>query len=1010
MTDDLNVPRATYRLQLNRDFTFVQATAIVPYLAGLGISHCYISPILKARPGSAHGYDIVDHNSLNPEIGSAQEFDCFVNTLHAHGMGLILDIVPNHMAVMGSDNAWWLDVLENGQSSAYAGFFDIDWHPPKDELYGKVLVPVLHDHYGAVLESGELKVVFCEQSGAFDLTYRGHRFPISPREYPRVLSGAMEGLSSKLGDHYPTLLEFKSLITAFNHSPGRQEIRSNRIADLMRDREINKRRLADLCARVPEIAVGVRRAVNAINGDPSDPTTFEELHELIKAQAFRLANWRVASDDINYRRFFDTNDLAGLRMENEDVFDATHRLVLRFVAEGKVNGLRVDHPDGLYDPAQYFERLKNRIKGATKLGFYQDDSKHDDREKGAEIQDSELLSDAARYVVIEKILTGAERLPAKWPVSGTTGYDFSNLVNGLFVDSASAVSFDRIYHSVTSDEIDFDHLAYHCRRLIIRVALASELNVLANQLTRIALAKRRTCDFTLNSLREALIEVVAHFPVYRTYVTHSQISDDDVRYIHQAIAAAERSSPAADTSVFGFVSDVLLTRIADGQDSAYQQSVIAFVMKFQQFTSPVMAKGLEDTAFYRYNRLVSLNDVGGDLRKFGVTTADFHEANQKRLRDWPHTMLATSTHDSKRSEDVRSRINVLSEMPRSWTLRVRQWRRTNRRHTKLVNGRPAPTPNDEYLLYQTLIGAWPVGSPNKEVDWADFCARIQSYMLKAIREAKQNTSWINRNAEYEEAVSSFVKALIDPNSKNKFLQDFLPFQRRVAQLGAWNSLSQTLLKLTCPGVPDIYQGNDLFDFSLVDPDNRRPLDYNRRQQLFREMLEPDRDNTASGDYSSMDKLLVETSEIDRLKFYLTWKALTLRKQQPNIFSAGAYLPVAVEGPQAEHVIAFIRRFESVSVLVVAPRLIAGLVGDIDIPPVGRRVWKNTTLLLPSCPCSKVFRNVLTGEIVDVQNLDPEGRSEQSIASQAQDEGSTGPYKRVPLSTFLSRFPVALCSQ
>src|SRR6202166_425930 len=601
------IPLATYRLQLNRDFTFAQATAIVPYLSALGISHCYVSPCLKARAGSMHGYDIVDHDSLNPEIGSPEDFDRFVTALHEHGMGLILDIVPNHMGVMGSDNAWWLDVLENGESSVYAGFFDIDWHPLKDELHGKVLIPVLHDHYGAVLESGELKLVFHHERGEFDVSYRNHRFPVDPREYPRILQHCTDALAAKLGAQNPDLLEFQSLITAFGHLPGRREANSDRIAERNRDKEIDKRRLVELCARSQEIATCILKAVETMNGDPADPASFEELHELIKAQAFRLANWRVASDDINYRRFFDTNDLAGICVENETVFEATHRLVLSLMAEGKVNALRIDHPDGLYDPRQYFERLNRGIVDATGSGSH--------------------------YVVIEKILTGAERLPTDWPVSGTTGYDFASLLNGLFIDPAAAVSMDRIYRNFVDDEINLDDLAYHCRKLIIRVALASELNVLATKLTRIALSRRRTCDFTLNSLRDAITEVVASLAVYRTYVSPSSVSDTDVRYIRSAIALAKSRSPAADTSIFDFLGEVLLTSIAEGQNSVYMNAVINFAMKFQQFSSPVMAKGLEDTAFYRYNRLVSLNDVGSDLHRFGVTAAEFHAANQERLRD-----------------------------------------------------------------------------------------------------------------------------------------------------------------------------------------------------------------------------------------------------------------------------------------------------------------------------------------------------------------------------------------
>ena len=958
MKPELKVPRATYRLQLNRDFTFNQAKEIVPYLAELGISHCYISPCLKARPGSLHGYDIVDHNSLNPEIGSAEDFDGFVAGLHEHDMGLILDIVPNHMGVMGSDNAWWLDVLENGEASPYACFFDIDWRPLKDELHGKVLVPVLHDHYGAVLESGELKVVFHPERGEFDICYRSHRFPVNPRVYPRILEHAVSRLAAKLGEHNSDVLEFQSLITSFGHLPARQEVSSDGAIERNRDKEIHKRRLAEVCARAPEVAAAINEAVDLINGTPADPASFEELHELIKVQAFRLANWRVAADDINYRRFFDTNDLAGLCMENETVFEVTHRLILKFVADGKVDGLRIDHPDGLYDPAQYFERLRHSIAVA--------------------VNNSENES---RYVVIEKILTGLERLPAEWPVCGTTGYDFANLVNGLFVDPAAGTRFERIYRNFTGDEIDFDDLAYRCRKLIIRVALASELNVLAHQLTRIALSKRHTCDFTLNSLREALTEVVASFPVYRTYISLSGVSQIDLGYIRIAVESAKSRSPAADTSVFDFIREVLLTRIAEGHDAAYRNAVTAFAMKFQQFTSPVMAKGLEDTVFYRYHRLISLNDVGGDIRRFGITTAEFHIANRERLRDWPHTMLATSTHDSKRSEDVRARINVLSEIPALWRLRVRDWKRFNRGHRSVVHDRPAPSPNDEYLLYQTLVGVWPTSPSSDENDRKAFSDRIENYMLKAIRESKQNTSWINQNTAYENAVSSFVKALLNPSARNRFLRDFVLFQRLVARIGFWNSLSQTLLKLTSPGVPDIYQGNDLRDFSLVDPDNRRPVDYSHRREVFESIRSWGR----NPDATSVRRLL-ENPEDGGLKLYLIWKTLCLRKQWPDIFERGEYLPVTVQGSRADHVVAFVRKSGQEGVLVVVPRLVAPLVGDSNLPPIGPSVWEDTHILVPFCDSCEKYRNAFTGEVVDLPKSDA----------------------KIAVSELLAHFPAALC--
>jgi (1->4)-alpha-D-glucan 1-alpha-D-glucosylmutase len=945
------IPLSTYRLQLNREFKFADAAAIVPYLAELGISHCYVSPCLKARPGSMHGYDIVDHNSFNPEVGSAEDFDKLVATLHDHGMGLILDIVPNHMAVMGGDNTWWLDVLENGQASVYANFFDIDWDPPNDDLRGKVLVPALHDHYGTVLESGELAIVF--RNGEFSLKYRDHLFPVDPKEYPRIMSFCIGSLVEKMGAQDPNFLEFQSLMAAFGHLPSRSETDRDRINERNRDKEINKRRLAELVNRVQEISAYLEASIKVMNGNPADPASFESLHELIKAQAFRLANWRVAADDINYRRFFDTNDLAGISMENQAVFDASHRLVLALITEGKVNGLRLDHPDGLYDPAQYFDRLNKSISSAG----------------------------ASSYVVVEKILNGTERLPSDWPVQGTTGYDFSNLVNGLFVDPAAVTRIERVYRHFLGDEIDLDDLAYNCRKLIIQTALASELNVLANQLNRIALSKRRTCDFTLNSLRDALTEVAANFPIYRTYVTSAGVLDRDVRYIRIAVTAAKARSQTADASILDFLQDILTTHIAEGQDGGYRSAVTNFAMKFQQFTSPVMAKGLEDTAFYRYNRLVSLNEVGSDLHRFGTTVEEFHNANQERMRDWPHTMLATSTHDSKRSEDVRARIDVLSELPAEWRLHLRDWKRINRNLKKIVNDKPAPSPNDEYLIYQTLLGAWPLEPLVEANDWKVFRDRIEQYMLKAIREAKRNTSWINRNQDYENAITSFVRKLLTPDAKNKFLRDFASFQRRISQIGIWNSLSQTLLKLTSPGMPDIYQGNDLWDFSLVDPDNRRQVNYSRRRDTFESL------RNASHDPAALISRLLATPEDGGIKQYVTWKALCLRRHEPALFQEGDYHPIRVEGERSNNVVAFSRSIAGKKVVVVVPRLIAGLLSGADIPPIGDEIWRDTRLVFAGGKTSLRFRNVFT----------------ESTVENEEDTGNSA----IPISRLLRQFPLAL---
>lgn len=930
------VPTATYRLQLNRRFTFRDAASIVPYLKALGISHCYVSPYLRARPGSLHGYDIIDHNELNPEIGTREDYEHFVTELHRHGMGQIVDIVPNHMAVMGSDNAWWLDVLENGEASDYAEFFDIDWTPIKDELQGKVLIPILGDQYGNELERGELKLTLDEDRGEFSIFYHRHRFPVDPGEYPRIFGHGIEALEQRLGATNEEFLELKSISTAFSHLPSRREPASERRAERNREKEVQKRRLAALCTKSPEIREFLRTSVETFNGRPGDSRSFDLLHELIKAQVYRLAQWRVAADDINYRRFFDINDLAALCMENEGVFNATHRLILQLMADGKVDGLRIDHPDGLYDPAKYLHQL------CDKLAVEGGQARHP-------------------YIVVEKILTGKERLRADWPVEGTTGYEFANSVNGLFVSQISAEKMQRAYRFFTGNSLDLADLVYQCKKLILKVSLASELNVLANLLSRIALSNRYTCDFTLNSLRSALAEIIASFPVYRTYVSGAAVSAEDRCYVQEAVSAGKRRSNAPDLSIFDFVQRILLVEVNGEEPVAYQRAVVRCAMKFQQVTAAVMAKGLEDTAFYRYNRLVSLNEVGGNPGKFGTSVEEFHRANQERRARWPHSMLATSTHDSKRSEDVRARIDVLSEIPSFWRRKLNQWRELGR-NKKTNTDSPAPSRDDEYLLYQTLVGAWP-GDACDDRQWAAFSDRIEQYMLKAAREAKQHTRWANENSEYESALGSFVRSLLDRSVANPFLDDFSRFHGIINRIGALNSLSQCLLKMTCPGVPDIYQGNELYEFALVDPDNRQPVDYDRRRALLQTFCS----QNASGGKIDFERFSADPTD-PGLKLYVTWKTLQLRNKETQLFDEGAYTPLRVNGPKAEHIVAFAREGHDKSAIIAAPRLCATLLGEHSNNVCDENVWGETRIEIPSQE-SACFHDFFTGECVPVDGND-----------------------------------------
>lgn len=962
MSTPPQTPSATYRLQFNRAFTFRDAAALVPYLASLGISHCYASPYFRARPGSTHGYDIIDHNALNPEIGTQEDYEHFVAELHRHGVGQILDIVPNHMGVMGSDNAWWLDVLENGQASQFADFFDIDWEPVKDELRGKILVPILADQYGNILENGELRLTFDAERGEFSIFYFQHRFPIDPTEYPHILLARLEQLKEDLEDVHDDLLELQSIATAFSHLPPRGELSSEQKAERIREKELQKRRLSALAVRSEPIWNYIEESVEELNGVVGEAKSFDALHELIKAQAYRISQWRVAADDINYRRFFDINDLAALRVEEEPVFAATHGLTFDLIKQGKVNGLRIDHPDGLYDPNKYLHQLQERVRP----------------ENAQNSPESQPL-----YVVIEKILTNKEQLPEDWPVKGTTGYDFANLVNGLFIDQSAAIKMGRIYRSFLGQPVDFTDLAYHSKKLVLELSLASELNMLANALGRIALSRRNTCDFTLNSLRRALAEIIANFPVYRTYVSSEQVSPEDRYYIEQAVAAAKKRSEAGDLSIFDFIQRMLLMETNGDQAVSYRRAILRFAMKFQQVSSAIMAKGMEDTAFYRYNRLVSLNEVGGNPLRFGVNVSEFHQANQYRLEHWPDSLLSTSTHDSKRSEDVRSRINVLSEIPALFRLNVGRWKKLNRSKKRTLDGQPAPARNDEYLLYQTLIGAWPFESLESK-DWTDFSQRIEQYMLKAIREAKEFTSWANPNEAYEAATTNFVRALLERGRKNKFLQQFSAFHGLIARIGMLNSLSETLLKLTSPGVPDIYQGNELQDLSLVDPDNRRPVDYAQRRAMLKTLR--DKADSLAGNGAQLCHELVDNMsmhiEDGRIKLFLTWKTLCFRKSYRELFRRGDYVPLAVSGPQADRVVAFGRINEKQVAVIVAPRLWGGLLGEAEYHP-GIPIWQDTKVKLPDVPVQS-YRNVFTRELINTDHN-----------------------REMQLSTVLKDFPVAL---
>ncbi|MBI5616647.1 MAG: malto-oligosyltrehalose synthase [Gammaproteobacteria bacterium] len=888
----LSIPRATYRVQLNREFTFLQARAIVPLLARLGVSHLYCSPILRARPGSAHGYDIVAHDQLNHEIGSAADFAALVDALHAAGMGLIVDIVPNHMGVMGADNEWWLNVLEHGPAAVCGDFFDIDWQAAD----ARVLLPVLGDHYGSVLESGAFKLVLVPDDGTISVWYHQHRFPLDPATYPELLERSLR-LAPPQTITQAAQEAVESLAAGLSQLPPRTATSASARYARRRDSDAHKARLAALLRDDAAFALGMELALARYNGHVGEAESFDALHELLERQAYRLAYWRVAADEINYRRFFDINDLAGLRVEVRAVFDATHRYLLDLVADGRIDGLRIDHPDGLYDPARYFSRLQEYV--AVRRGA----------------QDSALAhGELPLYVIAEKILAPHEALPRDWAVHGTTGYEFANLVNGLFIDGRARTRLDRCYRSFVGDTRQWDEVVYESKREVIESSLASELTVLSARLLRIARADRHTRDFTLDSLRRALTEVVACFPVYRTYVQTDPagvVSPADRRYIDWAIGSARRRARAADASLFAFLRSVLLGENLSAAPAAVAAQTVAFIGRFQQYTAPVCAKGVEDTAFYRYLPLASANEVGGGSDAPGTTTAGFHRENARRLQYWPHSMLAGSTHDTKRGEDVRVRIDALTEMPAAWRLALRRWSRLNRSRKRAVDGAAAPTRKDEYLLYQTLLGSFPDGELHDGA-LAVYRARIASYMIKAVREAKTQSSWMNADSAYERAVTDFVDGLLGRLDGNRFLDDFLPLQRRVAAIGAINSLSQTLLRLTAPGVPDIYQGSECRDYPLVDPDNRRPLDPARLAH-------------------TLDRLAARTGvpgpqDLDA-KPWLMQRVLHWRSGHARVFRDGDYLPLTTLGPHAGHLVAFARRHDDDLLVVVVPRLVHALLAE-----------------------------------------------------------------------------------
>lgn len=853
-------PVATYRMQLRNGFDFAQAADITPYLAALGVSHCYLSPFLAAAEASTHGYDIVDPTRVDGTLGGATGHSHLCQALQAEGLRQMIDLVPNHMAIGSPDNRWWWDVLTHGRQSRYAGWFDVTW-PTEGPFAGKVLLPVLGDHYGRALENGELRL--CRNGGGFTLAYHDHRLPVNLTGLGALLRRAAAAADS-------SMLAFLAACCVRSHKPG-DENGGAGISPWGAHDGVIQQLLDRLCLQNEAAARAIDREVAHLNTHP------DALDALLTQQHYRPAFWRCSADQLNHRRFFDIDSLIGVRVELSEVFNATHQLALQWVRDGHVHGLRIDHPDGLWDPTGYFQRLR------------------------AACPDT--------WIVAEKILEPGEPLPAQWPIDGTTGYDFLNQVGGLFVDGEGLAALGEVYTAFTGEAVRYADLVAQCKALVLDQLFGSELAQLTDLLVIVCHKQRRHRDYTRRELQTALARIAVRFPVYRSYgrvfaaAGRATVSDDDAAHIRQAVEGARADCPELDPSLFVFLASLLLLEVND-------PAAVRLALRFQQFTGPLMAKGVEDTAFYRFHRLIACNEVGADPDRYAVTPQAFHRFCADIHAHFPRTLLATSTHDTKRSEDVRARLALLSEIPRQWAAAVERWADHNRRH----RGAEGLDKAAEYLFYQTVVGAWPI-----ETD------RLIAFMTKAVREAKLHTGWIRPDDAYEAAVDRFVTAVM---ADTAFTAEVDAFVRPLVRPGRINSLAQTLIKLTAPGVPDIYQGTELWDLSLVDPDNRRPVDYHLRQRLLQEL----------------DGCTVETimSRMDEglPKLWVIRQALHLRRRRPAPFSSqGDYRPLTAEGAKAGHVVAFARGDQ---VVTIVPRRIMGLADDwadtrIQLPP-GR--WHN----------------------------------------------------------------------
>jgi len=919
------IPLACYRLQFNGDFTFRHASSALDYLSRLGITDIYASPLLQSRSGSKHGYDVTDPSRVDSELSNEAQFEAFQSMLQEKGLGLLLDIVPNHMAA-SAENPWWMDVLENGPASAYAAYFDIDWHPPSLTLDNKILLPVLGSFYGQALNNRELQLVF--RSGTFLVEYYDMSFPLAPKSYRRILKHREHVLEKKLGADSTSFQEYLGIVAALAALPERESLTIDAAGERRLQVAGIKERLRQLHETNHEVQRFVRDNLRIFNGSRNRPSSFRSLDRLQSEQNYVLAYWQNINEGINYRRFFNITDLVGVRVEDPMVFEAVHAVILHLIERRVVTGLRIDHIDGLRDPLGYLRRLQERVGGSQEQGY-------------------------SFYVIVEKILSGAEKLPREWPVEGTTGYEYLNAVNRLFVHPQGAREIEEIYRRFLGRELSYEDVLYQKKKLVMSTLLSAEMRYLGRQLSVLAEGDRYARDLSRMDLAQALIETTACLPVYRTYVRSMEVPAEAKRQIGSAVDAARSRNLRLGASCLDFVRDVLLLKDAGHLFAEQREARLAFVMRWQQFTGPIVAKGLEDTVLYVYCPLLSLNEVGGNPSPSAVVAADFNQIATEREHRWRYSLNCTSTHDTKRGEDVRARINILSEIPREWQNHLNRWARWNKKRKRVVESQEVPDRNEENFLYQTLLGAWPL----EQQAMPHFRARLEAYVIKAIREAMVHTRWTRPNTAHEQAVVGFLKTVIEPARGNLFLNDFLKFQRKVAVYGMLNGLAQVLVKMTSPGVPDIYQGCDLWDLRLVDPDNRGPVDFRLRAALLDEI-----EKRSKQDPLRLARELVQNWHDGRIKLYLIWRILNLRRKYPRVFLDGQFLPMKTTGGREANLIAYARRRGNIWIITIVPRWLT----RSKAPPASTRLhrfWRGSHVALPG-NAPRSWLNVLTGESLE----------------------------------------------